>query len=316
LSRLTHALVEAGQLDDAEACLRELRSLEGDSSRVQFGLALLALARDDRAAARNYLTMLADDPFARKQALRLLASLSSEDPGHAGNYWQQASRLPPDLNWPYPFADDVRPFKVDRMKRIALYWELTREGRQDEALDFLQKFVAQAPDEAVCFTLGFELYKANRLDEAADALRLALRFNAGNVKTQVILGAVLLQRGENLGRNGGASESARDLFRKALACEDQALKLQSDSGQAHLIRGRALKYLGRTEEAVRALRQALLYQPESAEVHLALGELLAEGGHVEEGLVHLENAVRVAGPDNARPREALDAWRAHAEKKQ
>jgi tetratricopeptide (TPR) repeat protein len=312
LSRLAHVLVEDGQLDDAEARVNELRSLEGDSGRVHFGLALVARARDDRAGAREHLNLLTDDPYARKQALTLLASLSRDDPA----LWQQASQLPPDLNWPSPFEDDMRSFKVDRMKRIAQYWDLSRQGRQDEAFDFLQRLAAQAPDEGICFILGFELYKANRFDEAADALQTALRFNVGNVKAQLFLGAALLQRGEKLLRDGRDSEAALDLFRQAIACEDRTLKLQSDSGQAHLIRGRALKYLGRTEEATQALRQALLYQPEFAEIHLTLGELLAEAGQLDEGLAHLENAVRVAGPDSTRPRAALDAWRAKAKKKE
>ena len=63
-----------------------------------------------------------------------------------------------------------------------------------------------------------------------------------------------------------------------------------------------------------ALRQALLCQPEYADMHLALGEALAEAGQTAEALAHLEDAARLARPDDPRPdpmgsgRRELAAW--------
>jgi tetratricopeptide (TPR) repeat protein len=79
---------------------------------------------------------------------------------------------------------------------------------------------------------------------------------------------------------------------------------------AHLTRGRALKYLGRTKESLEALREAVLCRPEFTDTHLYLGEALADAGQVPEALVHLENAARFAAPGDTRAREAIDAWRA------
>ena len=71
----------------------------------------------------------------------------------------------------------------------------------------------------------------------------------------------------------------------------------------------ALKRLGRAEESFAAFRNAITSQPENPETHLELGIALAEAGRVKEAIEHLENAVKVARPDDPRPKAALEMWK-------
>jgi cytochrome c-type biogenesis protein CcmH/NrfG len=68
----------------------------------------------------------------------------------------------------------------------------------------------------------------------------------------------------------------------------------------------AVKSLGERDEALASLRTAVRCDPELPEPHLYLGEMLLEDGHTGEAREHLEQAVQLAGPDDPRPRAALE----------
>jgi tetratricopeptide (TPR) repeat protein len=312
LFRLARVLIENDELDDAEGRLQALAAVEPDSPRVRFGLGLLAIAHDDRDQARRDLDSLGDDPFARKQASGLLASMAGADKQMANRYQQRYAALPDDMPWPDPIEEEMRSLKVNRLQRIARFYELQSQGRLTEALDFLRKTVAESPDAEFRLILGLELFRANELDDAIEALRATILVDKHNAKAHLFLGIALCRKGEKALEQPNGKDSARELFCRAVAASDQALAVQGDLAYAHLTRGQALKRLGRTEDALRALRQAVLCQSESAEMHVALGEALAEAGQLPEALEHLENAVRLAGPEDGRAREVLQKWRAKA----
>jgi len=311
LFRLARVLLENQELDEAERHLQALREIESDSPRVHFGLGELAVARDDRLAARRHLTALIQVPFARKHALARLAALE-DSKETARKYQEDGDRLPRDRPWPDLFEDRAMRLAVERLNRIAVYLDLKRQGRHQEAVQFLRAYVAEAPDAEVCFKCACELFRVNELDEAEQLFRAAIRLDPLRAKAHLFLCGILLQKGESRYGEAGGKDSALELFRETVDVADRALALEPTLGHAHLTRGRALRYLGRTDEAVRALRQALLLQPNVAEAHRFLGETLAESGQLQEGLKHLENAVQVAPPDDPQPRETLEKWRAKA----
>jgi tetratricopeptide (TPR) repeat protein len=312
LFRLAEAEIQDGQLEEAEQHLQALRAIEPDGPQVRFGLGLLCLARGDRAAARTHLSTLADCPFIRRRVCGMLATLTDGDAAAARTWQQRADYLPEDVRWPIPFETELSRCKVDRKSGMAQVEELQRLGLYPAALNLLRKLVQDSPDAEVCYTLGLRLYEKGELDEAVRMLRRAIDFEAGHAQAYYLLGDALLRQGVKRSGEPDGKEAAQELFRQAVAAEDRALALESTSGFAHLVRGRALKHLGRTDEAIAALREALLRRPEFADIHRTLGEALAEAGQVREGLEHLENAVRLAGPDDPRPRATLDRWRARA----
>jgi tetratricopeptide (TPR) repeat protein len=312
--RLALTLIRDDDLDEAGRQLKALAEIDRDGPRAQFGLGLLAAARDDRAAACEHLAPLTDVPFARKQASAILARVADKDGELARACEQRAAALPADLPWPDAVSDETDQYAVQRKRLLKEATELQQHGRLREARDLLRQLAAESPGALAHAELGFTLFQMNEWEEASEALRTAISFDPQNVKAHYFLGTALLLRGEKKSQEPGGREAAREFFRQAVAAEDRALAIKADHGYAHLARGRALKGLGRTDEALAALRQAVLCQPEYADMHLALGEALAEAGQVREGLVHLEDAARLAKPDDPRPRQALDKWRARAVK--
>jgi tetratricopeptide (TPR) repeat protein len=305
---LALTLVEMGDLDEAAGHLQALETIEGPSPRVRYGLGLLALARDDRSEARRQLEQLTDNPYTRQRVCTLLAGLTDGDEALAKKYWKAAKEPPADRRWPSAFEDELRPYKIEPRRRLAAYQEMEAQGRTEDALEYLQRLAVTSPDEDVCFTLGHALLRRNELARAAAALRQALGFNPRNVKAHYLLAEALLREGEKRGGDPGGKEQARELFGQAVRASAEAVRLQEGHAHAHLTRARALQHLGRKEEALAALRAAVVAGPQFSETHLALGEALAEAGQIDEALKHLEDAVRVAGPGDSRPREALEKW--------
>src|SRR5207244_1040123 len=160
-----------------------LRAIEKDGPRLDYGLGLLAVARQDHAAARKHLSKLTDLPYARKKVCSLLARLADGNEELARSYEKKANGLPMDVDWLNPFEEAIRPYKVDPSNRLAHYRDLEQGGRDAEALACLRQLVAESPDAAVCFTLGLALFKRNQFEEAQKALRESLRFEPQNAKT-------------------------------------------------------------------------------------------------------------------------------------
>jgi Flp pilus assembly protein TadD len=192
---------------------------------------------------------------------------------------------------------------------------LQRAGKRQEALILLRKFAAESPDAEVCSALGFILFQMDQFEDTVKVLRDAIAFDPRIVKTHVILGAALVRIGEKEKQKPGGKTQALELFRQAVAAEDAALALQKTHAPAHLLRGQALQLMGgRTDDCLRALRDAVLFEPDNSFMHLTLGEALAEAGKIPEALQHLENAVRLAEPNDSRPRLALEKWRPKAKR--
>lgn len=307
--QLGQALLEDGQLAEAERHVQALRRMEPDGPRTQFLLGLLALARADRESARKHLSTLTATPFIQKRACTLLAGLV-DDKEQARKLQERAERLPTDQAWPDPFIQEMKGHYVNRMKRLTPYMMLDSQGRQQEALMFLRRLVAESPDGEVCFFLGLALYKMNEFEEAEKMLEAALRYEPTNVKSQFFIASSLLQRAERKYQEPSGKDAALELFRRTVAAADKTLVLKSEHGAAHQVRGWALKYLGRRDEALAALRQAVLIQPETSDMHMQLGEALAEAGQMKEALEHLQHAVKFASPGDPRPMQALEKARA------
>jgi Tfp pilus assembly protein PilF len=139
------------------------------------------------------------------------------------------------------------------------------------SVQIARRAVKRSPDFETAYALGVALLQAKELEEAVGTLRTALRLDARQAKTHLLLAGALVDLGEDEVRRSGGSDRTAKLFQQAVSAAEDALALQSNWADAQLVCGRALLDLGQTDAGVRAFRDAVLSQPQSAEAHLEWG---------------------------------------------
>jgi predicted Zn-dependent protease len=150
-------------------------------------------------------------------------------------------------------------------------------GDSEKAVKALKSAIELHPDFMLAHSeLGVQYTRLNRLDEAAEALRAALRLAPGDFTSLVNYGILLFHQ--------------RD-FAGSAAQLRLALKERSRHAKAHFYLGRALIKLGELQEAEAELRRAV-----------EIG-----GAEVNEGYRYL-GGVYVEMGDNARAVEALEKY--------
>jgi tetratricopeptide (TPR) repeat protein len=308
--RLAEALIEAGELQEAEVLLHEALRLEPGSPRVAFDLGLLAAARSQWSAGLVHFTMAQNDPRCRQKALLQRAGVLRRQgkDDEAEEVRSLAQRLPHDPGWPDPFMDEYRALVVGKLGTLRRAERLEHEGRIHEALTILRGLAQAHADDAAFLTLGSALLRAGRPGEAEPVLRRSVELAPTKAPGLYLLSYALCVQGERLIEQGD-KERAGQRLSEALVYADRAIALNPQHALPHLFRGIALKRLGRTDDAVTSLRTAILARPEFADAHRYLGEILAERGDVAEAIPYLENAVRFARPEDPRPKQALARWR-------
>ena len=123
------------------------------------------------------------------------------------------------------------------------------------------------------------------LPEIVRLLEESLRIDPGFSRAHGELGLIALQAGN---------------FNEALNHFNQALKRIPDDGRIHYYKGLCLRYLGKSEEAISALRYAGRFGYEAQE-RIAEAEIAISGNRYEEALRQLDRAVALS-PDLLRGR--------------
>jgi tetratricopeptide (TPR) repeat protein len=303
--RLAEALLDRGLDDEAAAALRRALEVNPDDPSVHLDLGLLAYARDDLEDSRDHLRRCVHSPATRRQACARLAEVCRRlgEAGAAADYARQADAAPPDRHWPDPWLADCLQQGAGADDVLGRAGQLEAAGRYAEAAELLRGLSERAPDYRASVGLGKNLAQLGDLDGAEKALRDAIRLDPDGVQARSMLGKLLWTRAER--RRGGDAAGARPLYEDAAAQAREAVARKPDDGPAYLTLGLALQALGSRAEAITAFRKAVACLPDEADPYLRLGESLAEDGQKEEARKQLEQAVRLAKPDDARPREAL-----------
>jgi tetratricopeptide (TPR) repeat protein len=163
---------------------------------------------------------------------------------------------------------------------FGLTWQQSRIYANSEAL--YRATIARNPD---CWmaqvNLGNILYQANRIPEAMDLFKQALRIKPA-VGHYSIGNALVLK-----GRTSEAIEQYK-----------QALQIDPDYAEAHHNLGSAFFLMGRTPEAIEHYAQALRIDPAFAEAHNNLGNALVQTGRAAEAIDHYKEALRIT-PNSA-----------------
>jgi len=307
LLRLAEALMLVGRDAEAEEPLRRCLKQEPDHPSIHLGLGLIADMRGNPEQARLHLQRCAHSPFTRQHACARLAAvcLRLGDEAAATQYARLAATLPRDQHWHDPWVMECLRQGAGRLARTRYLEQLEAQGRYAEAVVELRALAALDADAKVLIALGRNLAQIGDLAGAEETLRAALRIAPDSVQANYVLSKILWTQAEQLSRQAEGDARALALYREAAAFARRALVHKPDHGLAHLLLGRCQLRLGQRDEARASLREAVACAPEVVEPALALGQLLAEEGHTAEARRYLEDAQRVAPPDDHRPSEAL-----------
>jgi protein O-mannosyl-transferase len=124
--------------------------------------------------------------------------------------------------------------------------------------------------------LGNILYQANRIPEAMDLFKQALRIKPA--VAHYSLGNALVLTGR--------TSEAIDQYK-------QALRINPGYAEVHNNLGNALFLTGRTSEAIDQYKQALRINPNYADAHSNLGAALGEMGRISEAIEQVKAALRI-----------------------
>jgi tetratricopeptide (TPR) repeat protein len=314
--QLAEMLLEAGNLDEAEAVLQTLAGSGSGGARRRFDLARLAFLRGRDQEAVEGLTGLVEESHARQHACALLAMaqrrLKNEEA--AARFGRRARELPDDTPWPDRHQDEVWQLGMSSQLLARRADELFAAGKDREALALIGELAGvEGGEEIAQLNLAMQFIQRQQLDRAERTLRQVLaRSKGGKLRGHFLLALALFLQGDKLQEGSpGDRAQAPDKYRAAAAAARRAVELQPSHAPSHLYLGRALLRLGpeHRREALAALRRAVQCRPESALIHQTLGAALAEEGNAGEALYHLEEAVRCAPADDPGPAQALQRFR-------
>ena len=303
---LADTLVELGRADEATALLREVRAADPGNYRAAYRLAELAISRGDDAAAVPLLLDLAREPYFQQRAAAAVAGIhrrrgNSKD---AAGFEYAASLLPPDREWPNPFAAEAADLARGRHALVEEATRRERDGDAAGAVAVADRLTRQYPGPASQVLLGRMLVTAGRNDEAAGVLADALRADPGQATAHAFLGIAVFQEGERA-EAAGDRAAADASYRRAAAVFATAAELGSDHVVGYLYQAKTLLKLGRAAEAVGAARAFLDRRPEQIDGHLALAEALLAAGRPADGRAAAERAAKLARPGDPRPARLL-----------
>ncbi|MBY0231171.1 MAG: tetratricopeptide repeat protein [Gemmataceae bacterium] len=320
--QLAELLIGEGELDEAQRLLDAIEAAdELAQQRLSFDRGLIASRREEWEKARDLLVPVSALEACRQRASRHLAIAAARlgETEMAEKYSLLAASLPQDSDWPNPWIDGFSSLQVGRLARFNEIRAIEKEKDHAEVTQMLMQLQRETKnrDVMVNFSLGLNLAKINRPEEAEKAFRRALQLDPKLYRCHFMFASLQLQRAKEAALRGNRVGSLI-LLDEALKHARASASLGTTDGWAHYLLGEVLLHLDKNAEAVEALKRAVDGRPEQPQVHMHYGEALARTGNKEKALVHLKRAVekteaeakQAGAPINPRPAQALAEWEA------
>ncbi len=304
--QLADALLDRHELEEATRLFEDELAANPQNPRSRYGLGVIAVKRNNAVAAIEHLLVAAKSPLSRQKASALLATsyyqLGQAD--KAAQFERESARPPTDESWPDSLDSGVSTWLVGSAARKRNVSELQSNGRHLEAVAALQDMARSNPEERDDVTMGINLGMHGNWAAAEKVFRSALARSSDHATGRCFLGESLyFQAVAKWG--SGNRDAARNQFEEALAEFGKSIELKPDMGQAHLFACCCMKFLGRLPEATEECRAAIRVMPQSSDAHYTLGEVLHEQGKSAEAVTSLENAARLAPPNDHRAKTLL-----------
>jgi len=305
--RLAEALLERGELDEAERLFSGEVRENPRNPRGHFGLGTVAGTRGDHRAAIGYLAGVANSPFAHRRASGLIAAAHAQlgNVEEAERFGSEAGRGPPDLPWRDPYIAEYTRLEAGRSARLRVAEDYEARGQIPQAVMTLEELARSSPDDQLLVSLGINLAKMGEFARAERTLLAVLARAPDHAVGRYFLGISLYMQAE-AATKAGEKARAEPQFRDALKQLRRAAELKPDNGLAHLYAGYSSKHLGDLPAAADECRAAVAASPHLVDTHLGLAEILIAQDRNAEAVPHLERAIRLATPNDTRAKSLLE----------
>jgi len=168
-------------------------------------------------------------------------------------------------------------------REIAKYYE--RNGKEEEAIEYLNKGLKEQPDSAESlFLLGAIYSKLNKNQEAIPIYRRLLSIVGNNPNVSQRLAMSLVEANE---------------YDEALKILDEIAKTPGDAN-LQILRGRALIGKGKFPEATQLLQSVLETDPSAMEAYFYLGRVYEETGKYGDAAKIFETLINETGSEEAK----------------
>ncbi len=272
----------AGELDTAESLFTRLAELAPEVPHGPFGLARVALARDDpETALRNAEIALTRAPKSTDvhrvlaEAYRRSGRTAEADEHHAAA----------EIGLSMPIADPWRD-TLGFEHGVTLHWRYERAtiylsmGRNDLAVEEWRKARRELPRSAeIERNLADALGRAGQIDEATALYRASIDRDRGDTQAHLGLASIV-------GRNDPT---------EAIHLLETALVIDPELHEARGTLGAILVSEGRTAEGIAALEAAATALPDRAEAAFNLGMAYRTSGRMGGALREFGRALALDG---------------------
>ena len=228
----------------------------------------------------------------REEAERAFLMMVDIDPGSVQGYYLLASLY---WNWKWEEADWAleRAIEIDPSPSYSTLYSKGRlyfiRSQWPEAIAALQQATVLDPrSNAACTLLGFALWRAGRLDEAAAQLRRCVN-TAADPWPIIYLGGVLRDKGDLPG--------AQDAFSTAALLVPQDAEVRANLGRVY-------RAQGQWTNAIVALQAAVALAPEDKIYHRELAEAYQEVGRLQDAMAEYR-AVLALDPSDSFAQQRL-----------
>jgi tetratricopeptide (TPR) repeat protein len=307
---LADLLTELGRGDEAAPLYQRVFAADRSNPRAAYRVGMALADRGETEKAAQVLLSLARNPYARKKSAIAMAELSRRAglTKDAEGFDYAAGLLPPDHHWANPFTEEMGG--LWRGRRALMSRVVTQEAAHEvqAAVHTATTLADQYPSVETQNMLLRALVNAKDYPAAVAVADDILRDPEGRklVTAHSFLGLARLGLADRAEAAGRKADTDR-LLAQAAEALGESVRLKPDNAPGYYYRAKALLRLGRLKEAEEAARAGVGCRPEEWEGYLILSDVLAAAGRKDDAIKAAEQAVKLAHPDEPRPKQALEA---------
>jgi tetratricopeptide (TPR) repeat protein len=310
LLTLADLLTELGRGTEAAPLYQLAYDEDPSNPWAAYRMSVELVERGETERATPILLALAQSPYARKKSAMAMAEVTRRAgrAKEADGFDYAASLLPPDHDWPNPFAAEVADLWRGRRALTSLYLSQEEAQQNQAAVTTASALADQYPSVETQMFLLRALVNAGDFPAAVAVADDILRDPEGQrlFTAHFFLGLARLGLADRAEAKGLKAD-ANPLLDQAVEAFSKSIRLKSENAAAYVYRAKMLLRLGRLGEAEESARGAIRCRPEEWEPYLALADVLAASGRKAEAVTVAEQAVKLAHPNDPRPKQALEA---------